>query len=122
MIKHKSKITLENKEISVKNLNYLTRFKKSLIAKKKASSTIYNYIKDIEQFLRYVGKDIEEVVLDDIKTYIEDCVKLGNGYVRVKRRFRALSSYYKFLYNRKLIEKDITLHIKIKDYEQFTLD
>lgn len=117
MIKHKSKITFENKELSKENLNYLSRFKKSLKARNRADSTIYNYTKDIEQFLQFIKKDITEVTPEDIHIYLTTFKDLGNDYKRIVRRFRVLSSYYSFLAERKIVDQDITLHIKIKDYE-----
>lgn len=117
MIKHKSKITMENKEISENNLVYLGRFRKSLIGKKRAKSTIYNYIKDIEQFLQYVKKDIDVITSDDVDEYLKAFKDMGNKYTRLTRRFRVLSSFFKFLKVRGYIEENITKQIKIKDYE-----
>lgn len=117
MIKHKSKITIENKEISKLNLNYLGRFKKSLRARHRKDSTIYNYSKDIEQFLQYISKDVTDINSDDIDKYLKEFAELGNSYKRIERRFRPLSSYFKFLNERELIKENVTLHIKIKDYE-----
>lgn len=117
MIKHKSKITLENKVISEFNLNYLRRFKRSLKARGRKESTIYNYTKDIEQFLHYIQKDVTEVTKQDIHTYLTEFKSMGNEYDRIVRRFRVLSSYFKFLSERKLVIENITLHMNIKDYE-----
>lgn len=117
MIKHKSKITLENKVISDLNKQYLLRFRKSLIARKRKESTIYNYAKDIEQFMQYIQKDMNEICEEDIDRYLKDFKKNGNQYKRIVRRFRVISSFFSFLLDRKYIEEDVTLDINIKEYE-----
>lgn len=117
MIKHKSKITMENKEISDINLIYLGRFRKSLIAKKRAKSTIYNYTKDVEQFLQYARKDVDLITSDDIDNYLKTFKDMGNGYTRLVRRYRVLSSFFKFLRARGYIKENVAIQIKIKEYE-----
>lgn len=117
IIKHKSKITFQDREISKTNLNYLKRFRKSLKARNRKDSTIYNYIKDIEQFLQYIQKDIIDINQSDLENYLIEMKRMGNSYNRILRRYRVLSSFYSFLKNRKLISEDITLNIKIIEYK-----
>lgn len=117
MKKHKSKITLENKEMSKDNVRYISRFKKSMKAKGRTDLTVYNYTKDIEQFIQYIQKEVTDITYEDLKIFLDTCKEMGNSYKRLLRRYRVVSSYFKFLVDRKLVTEDITLHIDIKEYE-----
>lgn len=117
MIKHKKKITIDNKEMIHENRTLLDSFIRSLRGRGLTESTKYNYIRDMEQFIYYVEKDLTEVTSNDLVNYLNTCKEYGNGYSRLERRYRIVQSFYKYTTMKKMLTTDITKSVKISDYK-----
>lgn len=72
-----------------------------------SDKTILAYRNDIDKFLKYTNKKIDEITTEDIFSYI-GFLKEKYQYNTVVRKITAIKSLYRFLYIEKMITKDPT--------------
>lgn len=75
----------------------IERFKKWLRRKAPNASTPIHYGNDLELFFSWLGKNPNEVTVQDIDAYIEHSQNQGHSYATVNRRLAALRSFFNFL-------------------------
>ena len=89
------------------------QFKKYLISKKRSSSTIVAYGKDIEQlvaFLEELSKhDIHEVTKEDIQSFLAKMGKGGYTPKSVSRKLNSTRTFYRFLKVNEYVTDDPSL-------------
>lgn len=69
--------------------------------------TIFAYRIDIEKFLKFSKKNVDEILAEDIFKYMQ-YLKEKFQYNTVVRKITAIKSMYKFLYTQKMVKKDPT--------------
>lgn len=69
--------------------------------------TILAYRIDIEKFLKFSKKNVDEILAEDIFKYMK-YLKEKFQYNTVVRKITAIKSMYKFLYTQKMVKKDPT--------------
>lgn len=99
------------KEINPENLNLLRKYKRDMEIRELSKKTIYNYERDLLQWMSYLAKEqfnssVLDVTEEDIEEFIYWCKEQGNNTERIKRRMSAISAFYKFLRRKKLIKEN----------------
>lgn len=79
------------------NEQIIQKYEKYLRTRRKMNeTTIVNYIYDLRAFSSFVDKDLFEVVEEDVKEWLEDKKKKGNGANRINFSISTLSSFFKY--------------------------
>ena len=97
--------------ISEENLRYLERYEMDMQIRELSEKTIYNYRRDLLQWMSYLNKNqcncnVKDVTDDDIEEFIFFCKKGGNNTERIKRRFSVISAFYKYLRKKKVVKEN----------------
>lgn len=97
--------------INVENAKLLRKYEIDMEIRGLSSATIYNYRRDLLQFLTYLkihgfNQIVTSVQEDDIEEFIYYCKEAGNNTERIKRRLSAISAFFIFLRRKKMIDKN----------------
>lgn len=76
---------------------------KTQSTKNLSSKTILAYKSDINHYINYLPKKVEQTTISDIYEYIDALNKRGLKDTTIKRKIISLKLFYSFLYNEKVI-------------------
>lgn len=107
---------MKKRIISDENKKIIDSFTRSLRAKKRTQTTIYNYVTDVEIFIKYCNKNIVDITENDFIAYMNYFKSIGNSSNRLIRRCRVVSSFYNFLCKQKIVNKNITKSMVILEF------
>lgn len=99
---------------------YSELFKKSLVKKGKTKSTILAYTTDIDQFLKFVlaqVEDISKVTDNEVKNFINNLQKTKYTAKSISRKLNSIRTFFKFLNAENIVNTnpaDKVSHPKIK--------
>lgn len=93
------------------SLKLLEKYKIDMTVRELSDLTIFNYLSDLRQWLRYVylyqeNKSVLEIDEDEFIQFLYFAKTGGNGTRRNKRRTASVSAFYKFLRRKKLIKEN----------------
>lgn len=108
------------------NEQIISIYEKYLRTRRKMNeTTIVNYIYDLKAFSVFINKGLFEVVEDDVKEWLTDKKKKGNGANRINFSISTLSSFYKYAKRNNRIKcnpmENIKREIVIKNEDEFRL-
>lgn len=78
----------------------------------KAKNTIEGYKRDINQFLRFADKPLEEIELQDIQSFVSHLESARMKETTRTRKINAIKSLFQFATEQQLIPRNITAAIK----------
>ncbi len=113
-VKRSKRITIEEnyeKTINEENIKLLNKFLMEKELAGKSLKTIYNYKRDLLQWMSYLNKyqfniSVLTCTEDDIAEFIYFCQKQGNNTERIKRRMSPISSFYIYLKKKKIMKEN----------------
>lgn len=93
------------------NLKLLEKYEMDMEIRELSPKSIYGYKRDLLQWMSYLVReqfnaDVKDITEDDIEEFIFYCKKQGNNTERIKRRFSAISAFYKYLRKKKIIKEN----------------
>lgn len=108
------------------NEQIIQKYEKYSKTKRKMNeTTIVNYIYDLKAFSAFVDKNLFEVTEEDVKKWLLDKKKKGNGANRINFSISTLSSFYKYAKRNNHIKHNPMLNIKrevvVKNEDEFRL-
>lgn len=104
--------------INPDNLKLIKRYKMNLTNEGKSAATIYNYERDLLNWLSYVNVyqdnvHVKDLEMEDIEEFIFFCREQGNNNDRINRRLSVISPFYEdFLMVRNYADSNPTKGIK----------
>lgn len=113
--KRSRRVKLHDKEklkmINPETLKCWKKYQQYMNVKELSEKTIYNYNSDLTQwFIFILDKQFNQSVLDlgedDILEFVTFAKSQGNNTERIKRRLSSISSFYKFLKRKKILNSD----------------
>lgn len=113
-LKRSKRIVIDKKyekQINPENLKLLKKYKRDMEMRELSAKSIYNYERDIIQWLSYLVREqynpkITDLNEEDIEEFIYHCKEEGNNTERIKRRTSSISAFYKFLRRKKEITEN----------------
>ena len=108
------------------NEQIISIYEKYLRTRRKMNeTTIVNYIYDLKAFSIFINKDLFEVAEDDVKEWLKDKKKKGNGANRINFSISTLSSFYKYAKRNNRVKQNPMENIKrevvAKNEDEFRL-
>ena len=108
------------------NEQIIQKYEKYLRSRRKMNeTTIVNYIYDMKAFSAFINKGLFEVVEEDVKEWLEDKKKKGNGVNRINFSISTLSSFYKYAKRNNYVKQNPMENIKrevvVKNEDEFRL-
>ena len=99
------------KEINPENLKLWKRYEQDMDMRGLSKKSIYQYKRDIMQWLSYLVENqfnpvITEITEEDIEEFIFWCKENGNNIERIKRRMSAISGFYIYLRRKKICKEN----------------
>ena len=98
--------------INPDNLRFLRRYEVALGNAGKSKATIYNYERDLINWLCYVNEyqdnmHVKDIEMEDVEDFVFFCREHGNNNKRIQRRLSSISAFYeKFLMVRGYVDKN----------------
>ncbi|NWF52718.1 MAG: tyrosine recombinase XerC [Nitrospirae bacterium] len=79
--------------------DYIDKFLRYLKVEKAVSPhTLRAYKKDLEEFIRFIKANLEDIEIADIRGFIAEQIKRGLNKTTASRRLACVRSFYRFLY------------------------
>lgn len=98
----------------MKQMEMVSQYKYFLDREKNASpNTVENYTRDVKAYLEELQKDLSDVNKTDIMSYVVKIQSEGKSKSTVSRKLASVRSFYQFLLNEGLIQKDPTINVKV---------
>ena len=96
------------------NSKVIYEFEEYLLNERKLSkSTVYNYLKDIEHFLRVTGKKYDNTTETDVLSYVSKIQMDGYKNATANRKLSTIKTFYLFLVNHGYINNNPAFSISI---------
>ncbi len=83
----------------------IEEFKNFIIQKNYSNNTLISYIEDLYYFYLFVKKDLNKVVEEDIRDYLEYLNLKKENISSIRRKISTFKTFYKFLYNNGYMDK-----------------
>lgn len=108
------------------NEQIISIYEKYLRTRRKMNeTTIVNYIYDLKAFSAFINKGLFEATEEDVKEWLTDKKKKGNGVNRINFSISTLSSFYKYAKRTNRIKhnpmENIKREIVVKNEDEFRL-
>lgn len=71
--------------------------------KRAADLTVAAYLSDLRVFGEWLDRDVESVVLDDMRAYLRHLSKSGRKYSTIERKFAGFSTFWQWLKMEKVV-------------------
>ncbi|GAA0472739.1 tyrosine-type recombinase/integrase [Alkalibacillus silvisoli] len=95
-------------------MNYLDHFVNYLKSEEKSDNTINSYLRDLKQFVSYLGKDMKELNQEDIDQYKNVLKEEGLKIKTINRKMVSVKQFIEFLNT----ECDQSIIVRIKQEKQ----
>jgi integrase/recombinase XerC len=88
-----------------KKIHIIKEFEDFIIQKNYSNNTLISYIDDLYYFYLFIKKDLNKVVEDDIRDYLEYLNLKKENTSSIRRKISTFKTFYKFLYNNGYMDK-----------------
>ena len=88
-----------------KKIHIIKEFEDFIIQKNYSNNTLISYIDDLYYFYLSIKKDLNKVVEDDIRDYLEYLNLKKENTSSIRRKISTFKTFYKFLYNNGYMDK-----------------
>ena len=88
-----------------KKIHVIKEFENFIIQKNYSNNTLISYIDDLYYFYLFIKKDLNKVVEDDIRDYLEYLNLKKENTSSIRRKISTFKTFYKFLYNNGYMDK-----------------
>ena len=86
-------------------LDIIKKFEDFIIQKNYSNNTLISYINDLYYFYLFIKKDLNKVVEEDIRDYLEYLNLKKENASSIRRKISTFKTFYKYLYNEGIMDK-----------------
>ncbi len=88
-----------------RKIKIIKEFEDFIITKNYSNNTLISYMEDLYYFSLFVKKDLDKVVEEDIRDYLEYLNLKKENISSIRRKISTFKTFYKFLYNNNYMDK-----------------
>ena len=86
-------------------IKIIKEFEDFIITKNYSNNTLISYMEDLYYFYLFIKKDLDKVVEEDIRDYLEYLNLKKENVSSIRRKISTFKTFYKFLYNNNYMDK-----------------